>query len=44
MDSKTASCDKLVCPKCSSKDIRTNRNGESWCRRCGASFTRKEKP
>ena len=26
---------KLRCPRCGSADVRTNKDGTTWCRHCG---------
>jgi ribosomal protein L37AE/L43A len=31
---------KPRCPDCNSQNIIANRSGESYCRKCGASWTR----
>ena len=33
---------KLRCPKCRSAEVRTNRNGTTWCRHCGYEAPRSE--
>ncbi|MBT9165215.1 MAG: hypothetical protein DDT23_01230 [candidate division WS2 bacterium] len=39
MKMKTETKKRPICSACQSKNVITNRSGESWCRRCGWSGT-----